>query len=268
MGHGDDEPPQVLFFAHPAGGETYLTTSDIVVSGAISSPDTAFAVYLHDSKGTAWQSAGRGRGPDTFERRWAIRLTYPEPWGEEGEHRVEFTTARNLKDSTTINIINDARHRAAGRLEMVTALSDEEVEALPVVSFPESTVTTIDVDAPKVIRQKAPLENEKQSAKLGSLPLGQPFALAGTIHFEKAAKGKFAPVVLQIVDPRKTDDGKKLDVIVNEIVAEPAETKTGFEFAKALLAPRVEGRYVLRALYRRAKLCETLIEVKSDRDSK
>jgi len=259
---GDVEaPPEPTLIAHPIGGETYLSTSDIVVSGAIDSQSNVFIVRLKDAAGVICQEAGGDTAGDKSKGLWAIRLTLRRPWTA-GKHQFEAHEVAGPRRSVQITIIDDERHRAAGRLGTISELSDEEVDRLPIVSFPEMNVRSTDTDKLN-LSPTSKVTGQKEAARSLTLVPGKPFGLAGSIRLEQPPKFKFAPVVLQIVEARQSEEGEKIDVIVNEDFAEPEKTETGFQFAKPLNAPIVEGRYTLRALYRRSKLCETVVELKS-----
>lgn len=51
--------------------------------------------------------------------------------------------------------------------------------------------------------------------------------------------------------------GQNGEVILSEYASEPRETFVGFRLVQVMTAPQNEGRYLLRALYRGAKLFET-----------
>jgi hypothetical protein len=166
-----------------------------------------------------------------------------------------------------VTIIDDGRHRAAGRIPKTPQMPNEAASTLPLIYFPRCTIVDAGVD---VVEFKATDSKRPPPGKLNAVSLeqGMLYAIGGIIGVEKQSEAKFAPVVLQIVDERKTGNGEKLIVIVDEDFAEPERTETGFQYAKTLTCPRVEGRYLLRSFYRGSKVGELPVEVKLNADPK
>jgi hypothetical protein len=253
-------PAESTLVAHPTGGETYLTTSDIVVTGVIAKSAEAFVVQLKDSAGVICSSAsGNTEGKNAMG--WATPLTLRKPW-QAGVYQIEVISTSGRRTSIPITIIDDNRQRDAGRLGKVSELTDEEVDGLPVILLPEVTVNSTDTESLKVTRPSKKADRKDGPGVAILLPK-RPFAFGGVFRVEQTSKSILAPIVLQIVEERKTEDGEKIEVIVNEDVAEPDETESGFQFAKPMLSPAIGARYVLRALYREAKLGETVVELKA-----
>jgi hypothetical protein len=246
-------------FAHPRAGQVYLTTSDIVVTGAHGIPDLAFTVQLRDSRDVIWQSAGDFTKSNGC---WSIRLTYPEPW-HAGDYTLEFTSALGFQSLVPLKIIHNEKHRVHGRSRAATKVPGGDGRTVTLVRLPETSVIEINPDEVDVARNEPGRDDEDFALDPMKLTAGEPFELAGRVLDREPRKYELAPVVVQVVEVGTGEDEKPLDLIVFEDVAEAKEFQGGFAFSKSVNAPHVAGRYVLRAYYRRTLVSETIIDVEA-----
>jgi hypothetical protein len=243
--------------AHPRSGDRYLSTSNVAVVGAEGIPLYSLVALLHSTNGVICQS---GSASTNANGDWKIRLGCPAPFPA-GNYRLEYFGALGNRSSRPLLIVADPRHGTIPQDKMANNSIASEGAPAPVVRLPETELADDDGTV-KVVASRGRLANgAATSPSAVNVEAGKPFEIAGRIRNAVHPLAGNTRLVVQVIEVVKESTGTQYDLIVSEDFVQPSTFAVGFEFRKTMIAPLPAGRYLVRAIYRGMRLCETEIEV-------